>query len=149
MGERSLDATARNPQSDNQCTCIVLACTMWCLIAVHARLFIWGGNVALHGLITHCTLINFRKCGLHGGFFGSLFIILCRPYIFLQAYSFFPWVIQDFLSFGYYDALKYGLARTVKVFRNGARTSLLLYTGVPSMQTWPIIRNERRFQLLH
>ena len=40
--------------------------TMWCLIAVHARLFIWGGgNVALHGLITHCTLINFRKCCLH------------------------------------------------------------------------------------
>ena len=25
----------------------------------------FGGNVALHGLITHCTLINFRKCGLH------------------------------------------------------------------------------------
>ena len=24
-----------------------------------------GGNVAIHGLITHCTLINFRKCGLH------------------------------------------------------------------------------------
>ena len=24
-----------------------------------------GGNVALHGLITHCTLIHFRKCGLH------------------------------------------------------------------------------------
>ena len=24
-----------------------------------------GGNVALHGLIMHCTLINFRKCGLH------------------------------------------------------------------------------------
>ena len=36
-----------------------------------------------------------------------------------------------------------------KVFRNGARTSLLLSTGVPSMQTWPIIRNERHFQLLH
>ena len=39
--------------------------TMECLLAVHARLFIWGGNVALHGLITHCTLINFRKCSLH------------------------------------------------------------------------------------
>ena len=49
-------------------------------------------------------------------------------------------VIKDFLSFGYCDALKDGLARTVKVFRNGARTSLLLSTGVPSMQTWPIIR---------
>ena len=58
-------------------------------------------------------------------------------------------VIQDFLSFGYCDALKDGLARTVKVLRNGARTSLLLSTGVPSMQTWPIIRNERHFQLLH
>ena len=44
---------------------------------------------------------------------------------------------------------KDGLARTVKVFMNGARTSLLLSTGVPAMQTWPIIRNERRFQLLH
>ena len=43
-------------------------------------------------------------------------------YIFLQAYPFFPVVIQDFLSFGYCDALKDGLARTVKVFRNGART---------------------------
>ena len=58
-------------------------------------------------------------------------------------------VIQDFLSFGYCDALKDGLARTVKVFSHCARTSLLLSTGVPSMQTWPIIRNERRFQLLH
>ena len=70
-------------------------------------------------------------------------------YIFLQAYRFFSVVIQDFLSFVYCDALKDGLARTVKVFRNGARTSLLLSTGVPSMQTWPIIRNERHFQLLH
>ena len=59
-------------------------------------------------------------------------------YIFMQAYMFFPVVIQYFLSFGYCDALKDGLARTVKVFRNGARTSLLLSTGVPSMQTWPI-----------
>ena len=24
-----------------------------------------GGNVALHSLIAHCTLINFKKCGLH------------------------------------------------------------------------------------
>ena len=24
-----------------------------------------GGNVALHGLIRHCMLIHFRKCGLH------------------------------------------------------------------------------------
>ena len=70
-------------------------------------------------------------------------------YIFMQAYTFFPAVIQDFLSFGYCDALKDGLARTVKVFGNGARTSLLLSTGVPSNQTWPIIRNERRLQLLH
>ena len=131
------------------CIELNVAGTMWCLIAVHARLFIWGGNVALHGLITHCTLINFRKCALHVFLFGSLFIILCRPYIFLQAYSFFSMVIQDFLSFGCCDALKYGLARTVKVFRNGARTSLLLSTGVLSMQTWPIIRNERPFQLLH
>ena len=46
-------------------------------------------------------------------------------YIFMQAYTFFPVVIQDFLSFGYYDARKDGLASTVKVFRNGARTSLL------------------------
>ena len=66
-------------------------------------------------------------------------------YIFMQAYLFFSVVIQDFPSFGYCDALKDGLARTVKVFRNGARTSLLLSTGVPSMQTWPIIRNERRY----
>ena len=66
-------------------------------------------------------------------------------YIFMQAYPFFSVVIQDFLSV----ALKDGLARTVKVFTNDARTSLLLSTGVPSMQTWPIIRNERRFQLLH
>ncbi len=58
-------------------------------------------------------------------------------------------MIQDFLSFGYCDALKDGLARTVKVFSHCARTSLLLSTGVPSMQTWPKIRNERRFQLLH
>ena len=70
-------------------------------------------------------------------------------YIFIQDYLFFSVVIKDFLSFGYCDALKDGLARTVKVFRNGARTSLLLFTGVPSMQTWPIIRNERHFQLLH
>ena len=65
-------------------------------------------------------------------------------YIFMQAYPFFrgDTPVQDFLSFGYCDALKDGLARTVKVFRNGARTSLLLSTGVPSMQTWPIIRNE-------
>ena len=67
-------------------------------------------------------------------------------YIFLQAYTVFFLVIQDFISFGYCEALKDGLARTVKVFRNGARTSLLLSTGVPSMQTWPIIRNERRLQ---
>ena len=58
-------------------------------------------------------------------------------------------MIQDFLSFGYCDALKDGLSCTVKVFMNGARASLLLFTGVPSMQTWPIIRNERRLQLLH
>ena len=70
-------------------------------------------------------------------------------YIFLRAYPFFSVVIKDFLSFGYCDALKYGLARTVKVFRNGARTSLLLSTGVPSMQTWSIIRNEKHLQLLH
>ena len=80
--------------------------------------------------------------------FGSFFIIL-PMYIFLQAYPFFSVAIQDFLSFGYCNALKDGLACNVKVFRNGARTSLLLSTGVPSMQTWPIIRNERRFQLLH
>ena len=30
--------------------------TMWCLIAVHARLFIWGGNTAL--LRTACLLIS-------------------------------------------------------------------------------------------
>ena len=96
---------------------------MWCLIAVHARLFIWGGNVALHGLITHCTLINFRKCGLHV-FYLDHFL---QYYVhFLQAYLFFPVVIQGFLSFGYCDALKDGLARSVKVFRNGARASLLL-----------------------
>ena len=57
----------------------------------------------------------------------------------MQAYMIFSVVIQDFLSFGYCDALKDGLAHTVKVFRNGARTSLLLSTGVPCMQTWPII----------
>ena len=66
----------------------------------------------------------------------------------MQAYPFFSVVIQDFLSFGYCDALKDGLACTVKVFRNGARSSLLLSTGVPSMQTWPIIRNKRRLQRL-
>ena len=102
------------------------------------------GNVALHGLITQCTLINSRKCGLHVFLFGSLFIILCT--FLYKPTCFFFVVIQYFLSFGYCDALKDGLARTVKVFRNGARTSLLLSTGVPSMQTWPIIRNERRFQ---
>ena len=64
-------------------------------------------------------------------------------YIFVQAYPVFSVVIQDFISFGYCGALKDGLARTIKVFRNGARTSLLLFTGVPSLQTWPIIRNER------
>ena len=105
-----------------------------------------GGNVALHGLITHCTLINFRKCGLHV-FYLDHFL---QYYVhFLQAYLFFSVVIQGFLSFGYCDALKDGLARTVKVFRNGARISLFLSTRVPSMQTWPIIKNERRFQLLH
>ena len=103
-----------------------------------------GGNVALHGLIAHCTLINFRKCGLHVFIWITFYNIM---YIFMQAYPFFSVVIRDFLSFGYCDALKDGLARTVKVFRNGARTSLLLSTGVPSMQTWPIIRNERCFQL--
>ena len=44
---------------------VLFSTIMWCLIAVHARLFICGGNVALHGLITQCTLINFRKCSLH------------------------------------------------------------------------------------
>ena len=74
---------------------ILLLSTMWRLIAMHARLFIWGGgNVALHGLITHCTLINFRKCGLHFFLFGSLFIILCRPYIFCKPTRFFPWLYK-------------------------------------------------------
>ena len=43
----------------------------------------------------------------------------------MQAYPFFSVVIQDFLSFGYCDTLKDGLACTVKVFR----TTLFLSTA--------------------
>ena len=43
----------------------------------------------------------------------------------MQAYPFFSVVIQDFLSFGYCDSLKDGLACTVKVFR----TTLFLSTA--------------------
>ena len=32
---------------------------------MHARLFILEKKAALHGPIRHCTLIHFRKCGLH------------------------------------------------------------------------------------
>ena len=105
--------------------------------------YLLGGDVVLHGLIRHCTLFHFRKCGLHGFHLDHLCRVLCKPT------RYFPVVIQDFLSFGYCDTLKDGLARTVKVFRNGTRTSLLLSPGVPCMQTWPIIRNKRCYQLLH
>ena len=87
-----------------------------------------GGNVAIHGLIMHCTLINFRKCGLHVFYLDHFLKYYVRLYASLPVFSV---MIHNFLSFEYCDALKDGLARTVKVFRNGARTSLLLSTGVP------------------
>ena len=80
-----------------------------------------------------------RQLWCHLVEFPYLFLIMVEPVTYyVQFYASLPVffvVIQDFLSFGYCDALKDGLARTVKVFRNGARTSLLLSTGVPSMQT--------------
>ena len=97
---------------------------------MHGYLF-GGGSVAIHGLIMHCTLINFRKCGLHV-FYLDHFLKYVHLYASLPVFSV---MIHNFLSFGYCDALKDGLARTVKVFRNGARTSLLLSTGVPSTHT--------------
>ena len=56
----------------------------------------------------------------------------------MQAHPFFPVVIQDFLSFGYCDALKDGLARTVKAFRNGARTRVGVDYKSPITITVPI-----------
>ena len=54
---------------------------------MHARLFILEKNAALHGLIRHCTLIHFRKCGLHVSYLDHF------QYVDLYAslYNFFPY----------------------------------------------------------
>ena len=55
LSKRERDHLIKRPGRDYYVVPISRACT-----AIYL-----GGNVALHGLITHCTLINFRKCGLH------------------------------------------------------------------------------------
>ncbi len=98
--------------------CYKLLCSAY-QPCMHGYLF--GGEMQPYTALLRTARLLISGNAAYTFLFGSLFIILC---IFFASLPVFSVVIQDFLSFGYCDALKYGLARTVKVFRNGARQCL-------------------------
>ena len=59
-------------------TIVGLMPTMWCLLAVHARLFIWGGKCSPIRPYYALHAYSFQEMRPTRFLFGSLFIILCR-----------------------------------------------------------------------